>query len=213
MRITKGLIWLFLVGAVFFGGAILANRLGLVPASIQKGGDYAAVFEIGLRIFGTVVIGPPIALVVIALFAAGSDRTSLDTQGYTVMRLRSGARIFGTLLSLALSALFLLGPYYDAGIGLMLLLAPFGIFFLIAGLWCLVAKVAYDPHEVSATDYLFRVRRNYWSELKSVTYVQDAFEYHLGFEGGQKARVSTFYTGVNQLISLANTKLAGRRRY
>jgi hypothetical protein len=207
MRITKGLIWLILAAGILFGGAILANRMGYLPASVQKGGAYETYFEVALRLVATVLIGPPVVFLIVSLFSAGSDKVSEDRDGLTVLRLRTGARVFGVLLGWALAALFFLGPYYDGGILLSLILAPFGLFFFVGGLWCLIAVVKYDRHKVFATDYLFRLRRYNWSDLLDVIYVPEAYEYHLLFQGGSKARVSTFYAGAGELIRFAQSKV------
>lgn len=187
MRITKGLIWLILSFGLFFGGAILANRMGWLPASVQKDGEYATWFEMGMRIVATVAIGPPVAFFIFALFSAGTDKAIENRQGMTVMHLRSGARIFGAFLSWAL--------------------APFALFFLVAGLFCLIARVSYDNYELYAIDYLFRAQRYNWSDLQRITYVPEQHEFHLLFDGDRKARISSFYAGVYELIALADRKL------
>lgn len=207
MRITKGLIWLILSFGLFFGGAILANRMGWLPASVQKDGEYATWFEMGMRIVATVAIGPPVAFFIFALFSAGTDKAIENRQGMTVMHLRSGARIFGAFLSWALAALFVLGPYLDGGPIISLLLAPFALFFLVAGLFCLIARVSYDNYELYAIDYLFRAQRYNWSDLQRITYVPEQHEFHLLFDGDRKARISSFYAGVYELIALADRKL------
>jgi hypothetical protein len=211
MRITKGLVWLFLACGVFFGSAILANRLGYLPTAMQSGGKYELLFEAGIRIAATLIIGSPVVFFILSLFSAGAEKIQENGEKQMVMKLRGGARVTGTLLSLALSSLFFLVAYHAKNMVMSLLLAPFGLLFLVAVPWFLVAKVIFDRHEIYATDYLLRMKRQNWSDLTGIEYRPDAFEYHLTFERGGKLRISVFYAGVRRLIEFAQTKVRHAR--
>jgi hypothetical protein len=88
----------------------------------------------------------------------------------------------------------------------------FGAAVLFAGLWIFEARVRYDNSTLFATDYSGREPRHEGANLEDIQINADAGDYHLLFRRRQKARISFFYSGANDMMTLVWQKLETNAR-
>jgi len=88
----------------------------------------------------------------------------------------------------------------------------FGIAFLFAGFWIFEACVRYDNSTIFATDYSGLDPRYEGADLENIQINADARDYHLLFRRGRKARISYFYSGANNMMTLVWQKLETNAR-
>lgn len=202
------LLWsgLLAIGAGAFVALILSR--GLVdPVLLRIGFDAGGGMVLNaIKVVGAVLLGVPIAALFWSNAAFGSDLPRRDVHGYTLLRLRSGARYFFSVMSVALAVLFFLVSV-DEPIAFQFFMISFGTVFLFAGWWIFSAKVRFDEASLFAMAYSGATHSHDWADLTKIVINREAQEYHLLFRSGRKARISFYYQGVDQLISLARRKL------
>ena len=166
-----------------------------------------------LNLSGIVLVGIPVGGLLWSIAVLGSDGAGTDLHGYTVLRLRTGVRYFFSFAAFALSALFVFAALdkFDEII-FPLVMIGFGCAFFFGGIWILNASIRYDNTAIFTTEYSGISRRHEWVDIEGIDYKKESQEYQLRFRTGRKARVSSFYQGLDDLIVLAESKLKAHAR-
>ncbi len=159
--------------------------------------------SIGLQI--VLPIGANIALIggLTWLSLRGRDRTDHVIGGRRILYLKPGAFWIGSISCVALTALFIWAALTMTHPPLQGLAAVFAALFLYILIWILRARVTYDDYELAVIGWTLRPVKHRWAEITRVHYAQDALEYHLFFDSGRRARVSSVFSGLDDLIATA----------
>ena len=202
------ILWsvLLAIGAGAFVALILSRGLVepvLLRLGLNTDGDMVLS---AINVVGAVLLGVPTAELLWSIAAYGSDLPRRDVHGYTLLRLRSGARYFFSILSVSLAVLFFFGSV-DEPLIFQVFMIGFGAVFVFAGWWVFAAKVRFDETSLFATAYSGATHHHNWADLAKIEINQKAQEYHLLFGSGRKARISFYYQGIDQMMSLARRKL------
>ncbi|NNL35784.1 MAG: hypothetical protein HKP29_08625 [Silicimonas sp.] len=169
-------------------------------------------FEQAMRFVFTIVIGAPLAALLWTLMAMGQNRTDKDIHGYTILRLKTGMRVTLPLLSLGLAVLMFYGSGEIDGVVAQIFVQSFGVLFLWAGWVVLSARIKFDGMTLMAPNIFTRMISHDWADLDEIRTLRDSREYLLVFRDGRKVKISFFYSGVDQLIWLANQKRQANAR-
>ena len=202
------LIWIliFAIGAGAFAALILA-REWLDPVLIDAGLDPEGGIVLGIiKVVTAFFIGIPVVGLIYSLIALGSDAGKEDTHGYTLLRLKAGARYFLSAACVAFGVLFFfVAP--EGHIAFQAAMMAIGVAAFFAAWWVFSARIRYDGSTLFITAYSGLTHRHEWADLVDIKSNKEAMEFHLFFRDGRKARVSFFYQGLDGLMALAWDRL------
>ncbi|UWP89141.1 hypothetical protein [Aliiroseovarius crassostreae] len=213
-QVVISFLLLLMAGGVFFGlahfgGTYLREHPNTLPpalAFLQPGNPWS---ENILKLLGTLLLAPTLPYFLVSVARLGGDEGRHDPfEGVTTLRLKSGFLFLFVPASGALSALFIFVALEGDQLGLSLFMAAFGLFFGLMCLWMIVAFVSYDREGLINTHWSFRRKRYAWNDLVDVGYNREAMQYELHFGEAGKAKISSFYTGMEALIERANEELS-----
>ena len=208
MKQVLFLLLLLAIGAGAFA-ALALNLDRLSPWMLRVGLEPDGwVTEELLSVVAVLVIGVPLAALLWTIAGLGSERSSTDIHGYTVLRLKAGTRYGFAVLALLLAAVSFYAVATDETTTLAFQIAVpiFGALFLFAGFLLLVAKVRYDNSKICVTHFTGRLRCHDWADLVDIRTNSEGREHHLIFRDGRKARMSFYYQDVQSVMALAYRK-------
>lgn len=169
-----------------------------------------------LRVVISMLIIPlaiPLTIMVISILDTGTDEAGQDVHGYRLLKLKIGARWFGTVTVPGLIWIVYMatvqigGPIAQIPVVFLLVPGAITVFLLWVLLWFWAVWVKYDESMLIAKDLRLREQQYYWTDIEDITYLQDKWEYQFSFKGGRMANISTFYSGIDHLLYLADYKL------
>lgn len=169
-------------------------------------------FEEGLNLVLYVIVGGPILGLLNAIFALGSDVTASDIHGYTVLRLKSGVRVFLPIASLCLAVLMYVASNDTENPWIALVFGGFGLAFLLGGWAIWRARIRFDGSRLFIRGFLGRETGYEWADIEQIASNADGAEYVLTFRGNKSVKISHYYSGIDRLIWLANQKRRGNAR-
>ena len=168
------------------------------------------IFQRGLKVILAVVVGVPLTALIYSIGRLGSDRTSTDIHGYTILRLKAGTRWFMTIACLGLAAMFFAYPMLDPE-------APHPWAFQAAGLFCLfcipvflTARIRFDGATLSVSNSFGGRSTHRWSDLVDIREVPKMKHHLFTFRNGKTARISFSYAGLDKVLAMARSKLQAR---
>jgi hypothetical protein len=173
------------------------ERLGLGPGTIW----YTPL----VRGFAGLVAALPAIALLNAILRLGRDGGSTDIHGYTVLRLRSGARWFYGLATIALAALFLSMPLIDPG-NMPWVFRGAAAVVLVFGLVLVTATVRYDNRTLSVAT-LFGARHYDWADLEDIREERRMGAMLLLFRNGRTASISRRYAGLEAMLETARARM------
>jgi hypothetical protein len=211
-RIVINLVWLACtIGVLYLIGLILAQDVGVpvwLPFDIHEGG-WLAIF---LRLFGVVIIAPPVFALIFSVMQIGADQSRAalyrdPSVDYLTLRLPAGTKVAGVGLSFLLF-LAIIGAliWQDEPLGIWLFASPLMILGLYGMAVFSLIRVDFDQDHIVAMTPLFRWQRHKWSALVAVTHHRDWQELRLKFEDGRIARVSTLFNHLPEFIAFMQAK-------
>ena len=207
-RVALVFLWLTLGLGAFV--ALALNREAVEPWLVAIGLDpEGSLFSRGiLKGLALLMFGVPLTVLLWMIVGLGSNQGGTDIHGYTVLRLKTGGRVFLTLVSVGLAGLMLYVAMDESETLLFrLFIGAFGGAFLLGGYFIATAQVRYDNSTIAATTYTATLEKHEWRDLEAIEPNDEAREFVLRFRTGRKARISYFYQGVDELIWLARRKL------
>ncbi|MEO9824362.1 MAG: hypothetical protein ABJF50_08105 [Paracoccaceae bacterium] len=206
--------WLVMTGlgvAFFFGifSSQDAFQVWLLDIGVPlpQGAWAMRVALLFVQVCVLLLVGAPFTMFLYSLAAAGSDDVGTSIEGYTELRLKSGARIMTILMVGFLLFVFMMA-FGETDVLIIQVLCLIGaLFFLWAGVWLLRLRLRFDCSTLIAPDYFGRTHRHAWQDLQRMSYNHEAMEYHLWFAGGKRARASVYLAGVDDLVGRAQDVL------
>lgn len=198
-------------GAIY---SVAVNREVAAPLLRQVGIDPDGFWTRSvLKVIAIPLAGLPVAGPMGSIASLGSDRAGCDVHGYSVLKPHEDARYFFTLASLALTGLIIfVGADPQERLIFRGFMAVFGVAVLFAGFWVFEAHVRYDNSTSFAIDYSGLDPRHEGADLEGIPINALARDCHLLFRRGRKARISFFYSGANDMMTLVWQKLKTNAR-
>lgn len=164
-------------------------------------------FDVGVKAFVAAVVGLPLTLLIGALLRVGEDSAATDIHGYTVLKLRTGARalmVFGCLFG---AAMFLAYPMLDPAAPHPWAFQGAALLSLLAIPVTLRASIRYDRATVSIPNFYGGRSVHRWDELIDIIRPSGTRFYLFVFRDGRKAQVSLSYQGLDGLLQIAAARL------
>lgn len=211
---ARSAFWLVLtaLGAMLFVGIFSSQdeiKLWLTDLDVPlpQGAWAMRIAQLVVQVCVLLLVGTPLTMFLYSLAAAGSDDAGTSIEGYTELRLKSGARIMTLLMVGFLLFVFMMAFGETDVLIIQALCAAGGLFFLWAGVWLLRLRLLFDRSTLIAPDYFGRTHRHAWQDLQRMSYSQESMEYHLWFADGKRARASVYLAGVDDLVARAQDAL------
>lgn len=216
--------WLAVIAAIF--GCIYALSffrpqidLQIDALSARSGIDIreSVLTRAVVTIIMTPIVGIPVYNAIFALIAMGSDRLPDDLFGDQVHKFRTGARALIIAACLGFIALFgflgynALNGQSPSGGAIIAIGCTFVCLFMIYILiWAFRYYVKVDGAIVEAMNLTMSVTAVPIAELTKIERNDQALEYHLHFQNGERLRISFFVRGLDQLFKAINVHLESR---
>jgi hypothetical protein len=169
-----------------------------------------------ITILLTPVLGIPVYNAIFALIAIGSDKLHEDLFGDQVHKFRSGARILMIVACLGFIGLSgflgysaLLGQSPTAGVIIAIGCTAICLFMIYIMVWSLRYYVKIDGTMIEAMNLTMSVTAVPIAELTKIERNDQALEYHLHFQNGERLRISFFIRGSERLFDAINAGLDG----
>lgn len=207
-RVRRWLILFVICLTLFLCLGLLYRRAE--PWLVAQGYEpFGMGFEIGAEVIGTVLIVGPLAGLIAAICAMGRDRGVIGRDGRTTLHLRDGARRFNLWATLALAILFFAGAWLLVDMGLVRrgIFAAAGVISIAFGQYMRWVHVIYDQRILIIPRLIGKPRRYAWENLTALDWVDELSHHRLTFQKGRKAKLSTSFAGITDLIALAQIKL------
>ncbi|MBF9035232.1 hypothetical protein HKCCE2091_13380 [Rhodobacterales bacterium HKCCE2091] len=169
-----------------------------------------AAFEI----VGAILIVGPLGGLIAAIGRLGRDAGEVGADGRITLRIREGGRRFNTWATLAMALLFFAGAWLLVDMGPVRrgIFAAAGVLSLGFGWYLRWAHVIYDDRVLIAPRIFGKARRFYWDNLTGIAWNEQFSCHTLTFQRGRKTSISSSYAGANDVVALAERKLAANAR-
>lgn len=182
---------------------------GWLPFDLHKEAWLAPL----LKVFGTLLIAPPLAALVGSLVVLGTDplrrsRARPTRDGQMEMTLKPGAKYtaIGMCLLLLGGIVFAL-IWQDEPVGVWLFVSPMILATLYGLLLCFVVRARYDDTGISSIYYGLRWQHRDWRDLTALELQSGPGDIVLRFGEKGPLRVSVYYNGIMDLVDHAKRAL------
>lgn len=217
------LFWLAVITAIFGGIYVLGLFRPQIDIQIDALSAWTGVniresilTRAVVTIILTPILGIPVYNAILALIAMGSDRLPDDLFGDQVHKFRTGARILMIVACLGFIGLFgflgygaLNGQSPAIGVFIAISCAALCLFMIYIMVWAFRYYVKIDGTMVEAMNLTMSVTAVPIAELTKIERNDQALEYHLHFQNGERLRISFFVRGLQQFFDAINVRLEG----
>lgn len=213
LRVARNALILVLAFAVFVMITLILREDVAMPAWVPFDLHKDVWLAHLLKLFGILLIGPPLVSLIVSLVLLGSDPagreyTPIAKDGMRELRLAPGAKYTCIGISVGvLAAIFLALIWQEEHLGIWLFASPVIIAFLYGLVLCFAVRARYDDKGIASIYYGLRWRRNRWEDLTGITVDPGPGDVVLRFGTAGIQRLSAYYAGIGTFMDFAHARL------